>query len=101
MLTGLVTDQDDTFLIYEGTVKNLSADELDFYWQMKANVSFGGYEYPCVLVCERNGGRTLMSALPPLGEARLLIFAQVPDIAAEAGEWKLTIEADGTAIEIK
>ncbi len=95
-----VSDRDDTLLIYEGTVKNLSAEELDFYWQLQASVRTGGYEYPCVLACERNEGDTLTGALPPQGEARLLIWAQVPEQAAEECEWTLSVRAGETVIEI-
>ncbi|MBQ2957644.1 MAG: peptidoglycan-binding protein [Clostridia bacterium] len=91
-----VSDKDDTLIIYEGTVKNLSTEKLDFYWQLSATVKLGEYEYPCVLVCERNEGASLASALPPLGEARLLIYAEIPEtIAGETG-WKLELEAEDT-----
>ncbi len=95
-----VTDKDDTLIIYEGTVRNLSQDDLDFYWQLTASVKCGGYEYPCVLVCERNEGASLRTALPPIGEARLLIYAEVPETAAD-GEWALTLGADGAEIVIE
>ena len=91
-----VSDKDDKLLIYEGTVRNLSTDKLDFYWQISATVKTGEYEYPCVLVCERNEGDSLFSALPSLGEARLLIYAEVPEVAAQACEWTLEVEAEGT-----
>lgn len=87
-----VLDQDDTMLIYEGRIKNLSTADLDFYWQMSAAVRCGEYEYPCVLVCERNAGNSLTSSLPPLGQARLLIYAEIPETAVGMGEWKLEVK---------
>ncbi len=94
-------DQDDTLIIWEGTVKNLSVEELDFYWQLSATAKLGEYEYPCVLVCERNAGASLTSALPPLGEARMLIFAEIPETAAANTGWTLEIEAEDTAFVIE
>ena len=94
-------DKDDTLIIWEGTVKNLSAEELDFYWQLSATAKLGEYEYPCVLVCERNEGASLTSALPPLGEARMLIFAEIPETAAANTGWTLEIEAEDTVFVIE
>lgn len=96
-----VTDLDNAMVIYEGTIKNLSKEDLDFYWQLSAAAKFGEYEYPCVLVCERNEGAALASILPPLGEARLLIYAEVPETIAGEGEWSLTITAGENTFEIK
>lgn len=94
------SDADDTLLIYEGTVKNLSVDELDFYWQLTAEAGFGDYSFDCTLACERNDGATLSSTLPPLGEARLLIYAEVPEIAADANDWQLTVTANGESLTV-
>jgi len=94
------SDADDTLVVYEGTVKNLSQDDLDFYWQLSATARNGEYEYPCVLVCERNEGASLKTALPPLGEARLLIYAEVPEVAV-SGEWTLTIYVGGEELVIE
>lgn len=96
-----VTDKDDTLLIWEGTVKNLSTEELDFYWQLSATAKLGEYEYPCVLVCERSEGAKLMSALPPLGEARMLIYAEAPEAAAGEAGWTLELEAEDTVFVIE
>ena len=75
-------------------------EDLDFYWQLSAKVACGGYEYPCVLVCERNEGASLATSLPPMGEARLLIYAEVPETMARS-EWTLTVSADETDIVIE
>ena len=88
-----VSDKDDTLLIYEGAVKNLAVEDLDFYWQLSAKVLLGEYEYPCVLVCERDEGDSLATALPPLGEARLLIYAEIPENIADETGWTLELEA--------
>ncbi len=97
----VVSDKDDTLLIWEGTVKNLAAEELDFYWQLSAAAKLGEYEYPCVLVCERSEGAKLMSALPPLGEARMLVYAEVPETVAGETGWTLEIEAEDTVFVIE
>lgn len=97
----VVSDKDDTLLIWEGTVKNLSTEELDFYWQLSATAKLGEYEYPCVLVCERSEGAKLMSALPPLGEARMLVYAEVPETVAGETGWTLEIEAEDTVFVIE
>lgn len=88
-----VLDKDDTMIIYEGEVKNLSMENLDFYWQMSATVYCGDYGYPCVLVCERDEGDSLTSALPPLGQARLLIYAEIPENIASQEQWSLKVSA--------
>lgn len=97
----VVSDKDDTLLIWEGTVKNLSTEELDFYWQLSATAKLGEYEYPCVLVCERSEGAKLMSALPPLGEARMLVYAEVPETVAGETGWTLEIEAEDAVFVIE
>lgn len=88
-----VSDRDNTLIVYEGTVKNLSQDDLDFYWRLSAVVRYGEYEYPCALVCERNEGATLSSTLTPLSEARLLAYAEIPENIAGEGDWTLEIQA--------
>ena len=97
----VVSDADNTLAIYEGTIKNLSAEELDFYWQMTAALKWGEYEYECTLVCETNDGMTLASSLLPMGEARLLVYAEIPECVADEGEWTLELTAGETTIEIK
>lgn len=96
-----VSDKDNTLMIWEGTVKNLSTEDLDFYWQLSAAAKLGEYEYPCVLVCERNEGANLMSALPPLGQARMLIFAEIPETVAGETAWTLQLEAGDTVFVIE
>ncbi len=88
-----VLDRDDTMIVYDGTIKNLSKSNLDFYWQISAVVRCGEYEYPCVTACERNAGLSLSSTLPPLGEARLLIYAEIPDTVAGQDGWTLEVSA--------
>jgi len=88
-----VLDRDDTMIIYDGMVRNLSRANLDFYWQISAVVRCGEYEYPCVTACERNGGMSLSSTLPPLGQARLLIYAEIPDTVAGMDGWTLEVSA--------
>ncbi len=88
-----VLDRDDTMIVYDGTIKNLSKSNLDFYWQISAVVRCGEYEYPCVTACERNGGMSLSSTLPPLGQARLLIYAEIPDTVAGMDGWTLEVSA--------
>lgn len=96
-----VSDKDDTLIIWEGTVKNLSTDELDFYWQLSATAKLGEYEYPCVLVCQRDEGAKLVSALPPLGGARMLIYAEIPETIADETAWTLELEAGDTVFVIE
>lgn len=89
-----VADRDNTLIIYEGTVRNLSVKDLDFYWQMSGVVKYGEYEYPCVLVCERNEGASFASALTPLGEARMIVYAEIPENIAGDGEWALELSVE-------
>lgn len=94
-------DADNTLAIYEGTIKNLSREDLDFYWQVTAALEYGEYEYSCVLVCETNGGDSLSTSLLPLAEARLLVYAEIPKTVAGQGEWALNLTAGETVIEIE
>ena len=68
---------------------------------MTAALKWGEYEYECTLVCETNDGMTLASSLLPMGEARLLVYAEIPECVADEGEWTLELTAGETTIEIK
>ena len=86
---------DNTLFIAEGRVLNTSVEELTFYRQLTATLSLGEIAYPCTLVCETDAGARFDTALLPLGEARLMIFAEIPARVAGAGEWTLVLSAGG------
>ncbi|MBQ8954174.1 MAG: hypothetical protein IJ048_08665, partial [Clostridia bacterium] len=89
---------DDTLFIAEGRVLNTGAEELTFYRQLSAALSYGEVTYPCTLVCETDAGARFDTSLLPLGEARLMIYAEIPARIAGNGEWTLTLAAGGETL---
>ncbi|MBR3503100.1 MAG: peptidoglycan-binding protein [Clostridia bacterium] len=89
---------DDLLFIAEGRVLNTSAEELTFYRQLSAALSLGEVSFPCTLVCETDAGARFDTALLPLGEARLVIYAEVPARAAAADGWTLALSAGGETL---
>ena len=84
---------DDTLFIAEGRVRNVSAEELTFYRQLTASLFLGEVSFPCTLVCETDAGARFDTALLPLGEARLMVYAEIPATAAALDGWTLTLSA--------
>ena len=76
----------------------LTAEELTFYRQLSAALSLGEVSFPCTLVCETDAGARFDTALLPLGEARLVIYAEVPARAAAADGWTLALSAGGETL---
>ena len=96
--TRAAVNADDTLFIAEGRVLNTSSEELTFYRQLSAALSLGEVSYPCTLVCETDAGAQFDTALLPLGEARLMIYAEIPARIAGAGDWTLTLSAGGETL---
>ena len=96
--TRAAVNADDTLFIAEGRVLNTSSEELTFYRQLSAALSLGEVSYPCTLVCETDAGARFDTALLPLGEARLMIYAEIPARIAGAGDWTLTLSAGGETL---
>ncbi len=95
-----VSNGDNLLLILEGSVKNLSGSEMNLYWQLGGEVSRGGYAYPLLAVCESDKGTRFGSTLLPLGEARLVLYAEVPRAVLELeGDWSLSLTVDGETFE--
>ena len=92
------TNADNTLFIAEGRVLNTGAEELTFYRQLSASLSYGEVSYPCMIVCETDGGARFDTSLLPLGEARLMIYAEIPARVAGAGDWTLTLSAGGETL---
>ena len=87
---------DNTLFVAEGKVLNTGAEELTFYRQLSATLSYGDIAFPCTLVCETDAGARFDTSLLPLGEARLMIYAEIPARVAGESGWTLTVSAGGT-----
>ncbi|MBO4297449.1 MAG: peptidoglycan-binding protein [Clostridia bacterium] len=84
---------DNTLFIAEGRVLNTGAEELTFYRQLSATLNYGDVAFPCTLVCETDAGARFDTSLLPLGEARLMIYAEIPRRIAGEGDWTLALTA--------
>ena len=89
----VASNADNTLFIAEGRVLNVSTEELTFYRLLTATLSLSEVSYPCTLVCETDGGARFDTSLLPLGEARLMIYAEIPDRVAGLDDWTLTLSA--------
>lgn len=90
---------DNTLFIAEGKLLNTAGEELTLYRQVSATLRYGDVVYPCTLVCETDGGARFDTSLLPLGEARLMIYAEIPARIAGPGDWTLTLLAGGATME--
>ncbi len=90
---------DNTLFIAEGRVLNIVGEELTFYRQLSATLRCGDVSYPCVLVCETDAGARFDTFLLPLGEARMVVFAEIPARIAGTGDWTLSLSAGGETID--
>ena len=59
------------------------------------------YAYDAVLLCERDQGTALDTALLPLGTSRLIVYAEVPASLAEDADaaWRLEISVNDDKLE--
>lgn len=99
----MVINADNTFLAADGSLRNLSAEELHLFMQMEASVFYNGrYAYEAELVCEVSDGAALDTRLLPMAQARLLVFAEIPaSLAAdEEAEWSISFELNGETLLI-
>ncbi len=99
--TGLQTvyNSDNAMLIADGRIQNLSNEELKLFTQMEAWFENGEYRYDATILCEVGGGSALDMSLLPMGQARLIVCAEVPpELAGQAG-WTLTLLAGESSVE--
>ena len=98
-----VVNADNTFLVADGVIRNLSVDELHLFMQMEASVVYNGkYAYEAELVCECGDGTALDTNLLPMAQARLMAYAEIPAMLAadEAAEWSIVFELNGESLAI-
>ena len=97
-----VYNSDNAFLIGDGTIRNISGEELYLFMQLSAKVVCNdAYAYDATIMCERNGGSELDTMLLPMASARMVVFAEVPAdlMNDDAAEWKICFEANGETLE--
>lgn len=88
-----VSNADNTLFIAEGRMKNLSGEELTFYWQMSAVVKCGEIAFPATIVCEADAGSRFDSSLLPMAESRMFVYAEIPESIAGEGSWAVELTA--------
>lgn len=96
-----VSNTDNALLAADGFIRNLSQEELRLYMNLEARVIYNDtYAYEAVMLCERDQGTALDTALLPLAQSRLIICAEVPAWLAQDADasWRVEITAgDQTA----
>lgn len=87
-----VANSDNLLFIARGTIQNLSAEELNFYFQLPATLVYDGkYTFPCTLQCEADGGLRFDAALLPMAQADLVVTAEIPEsLVEQSGDWALS-----------
>lgn len=97
-----VYNSDNAFLIGDGWIRNISAQELQLFMQLEAEVVCNGkYAYEATVVCERSGGSDLDVLLLPMGLARMIVYAEVPSALMNDGgaKWSIRFTANGETLE--
>ena len=87
-----VANASHTLLIADGEIKNISKNTMHLFMQLDAKLIFGdGYAYEAVILCEQNNGATLDTMLLPMEQARLVIYAEIPENLANApaDQWRI------------
>lgn len=98
-----VVNADNLFLVADGCINSLSAQEMHLFVEMKASVVYNGqYTYQAELVCEGSEGTALDTRLLPLAQARLLVYAEIPAALAadENAQWSIVLEQNGESLVI-
>ena len=98
-----VVNADNAFLIADGSIRNLSTEELHLFMQMDTQLVYNGrYAYEAELACECSDGTELDTRLLPMAQARLLVYAEIPSALAadEQAQWSIAFEMDGQSLVI-
>lgn len=98
-----VANADNVFLVADGLIRNLSAEELHLFMQVEASVVYNGkYAYEVELVCECSDGTELDTRLLPMAQARLMAYAEIPAslAAEEEAKWSIVFETNGESLVI-
>lgn len=96
------SNADNALLVADGVIRNLSMEELRLFMQMEARVIYNDtYAYDAVMLCERDAGTSLDSAMLPLAQSRLIVYAELPAYLAqdENASWRLEITAKDQSID--
>lgn len=96
------TNADNTLVIADGMIRNISAEDLKLFAHTSAKVVYNGTAaYEAALLCECDGGTRLDMTMLPMAQARLVVFAEVPGWLAQdtQAQWSLEITAGGETME--
>ena len=89
---------DNVLLALDGSLTNLSASDLKLYTDVTGTVSAGDYSYALTAVCERDNGTRFDTQLMPLGEARVVLYAEVPAALMQAEMLTVRLEIGGNTL---
>jgi len=91
-----VSNGDNVFLIADGWIRNVSAQEMRLFSGIGATVVYDSYSFEASVVCERDAGQALDMTMLPMAQSRLVVFSEVPAwLAREAsGNWRIELTAD-------
>lgn len=92
---------DNLLLVADGQIRNVSAENLYFFMQMEARVVYNDvYAYEATVVCERNEGQMLDTMLVPMGQSRLIVYAEIPAQLAQDADasWRIELTSGGETI---
>ncbi|MDD2648950.1 MAG: peptidoglycan-binding protein, partial [Eubacteriales bacterium] len=84
-------NSDNLLLIADGRLVSAVLPELRLYRDLSAYFVCGDYKFEASLVCEANGGKSLITEALPLSDTRLVIYSEIPAPAAKLAGWKLVI----------
>lgn len=99
-----VLNSDNTLLIADGCIRNLSAEPLHLFMQPEVKLLYNGtYSFDAEILCEANAGRDLDTVLLPLAHARMIVCAEIPAHLADdsSASWSLVWNAGGETAEIQ
>ena len=97
-----VSNENNTLLIADGAIASLSESELRLFMQLDAKLVYGDKgSYSATILCERDAGMDFDTAMLPLAQSRLVIYAEIPAhlALAEGDVWTLEITAGGETLK--
>ena len=93
-----VANSDNCLIVADGCIENMSGEAIRFMIESRAALVLNGQiRYEAVMVRECSGGTELDTQMMPCEDARVIIYAEVPQQLLESGDaaWTLEVTAGG------
>lgn len=93
-----VANSDNCLIVADGCIENMSGEAIRFMIEARAALVLNGQiRYEAVMVRECSGGTELDTQMMPCEDARVIIYAEVPQQLLESGDaaWTLEVTAGG------